>query len=82
MQVESLTEICRSCDSGDEDKDDIYFPTVQELIAGQGVSNSDSDNSDSDDSSESEFDDRPAQKKQKTNNSQHNRRGESPPICK
>jgi hypothetical protein len=45
---------------------------------------SDSDNSDSDDGSEteSEFDDRPAQKKQKTDNSQHSRKGESPPICK
>ena len=43
---------------------------------------SDSDNSDSDDSSESEFDDRPAQKKQKTDNSQHNRKGESSLICK
>jgi hypothetical protein len=38
MQVESLTEICRSSDSGDEDEDDTYFPTVQELIAGQGMS--------------------------------------------
>ena len=47
-------------------------------------SDSDSDDSDSDDSSEteSEFDDRPAQKKQKTDNSQHSRKGESPPICK
>jgi hypothetical protein len=38
---------------------------------------SNSDDSNSDDSSKSEFDDRPAQKKQKTDNSQHNRKGES-----
>jgi hypothetical protein len=39
---------------------------------------------DSDDGSEteSEFDDRPAQKKQKTDNSLYSRKGESPPICK
>jgi len=47
---------------------------------------SDSDDSDSDSDhgseTESEFDDRPAQKKQKTDNSQHSRKGESPPICK
>jgi cobalamin biosynthesis protein CobT len=51
-------------------------------------SDSDSDDSDSDSDSddgsetESEFDDRPAQKKQKMDNSQHSRKGESPPICK
>jgi hypothetical protein len=33
-----LTEICKSSNKGDEDEDDIYFPTVQELIAGRGVS--------------------------------------------
>jgi hypothetical protein len=38
MQVESLTEICKSSNNGNEDEDDIYFPTVQELIAGRGVS--------------------------------------------
>ena len=38
MQVESLTEICKSSNNGDEDEDDMYFPTVQELIAGRGVS--------------------------------------------
>ena len=38
MRVESLTEICRSSDSGDRDEDDTYFPTVQELIARQGMS--------------------------------------------
>jgi hypothetical protein len=45
---------------------------------------SDSDNSDSDDGSEieSEFDSRPAQKKQKTDNSQHSRKGESPLVGK
>jgi hypothetical protein len=31
-------EIYKSSNSGDEDEDDIYFPTVQELIAGRGVS--------------------------------------------
>ena len=47
-------------------------------------SDSDDSDSDSDEGSEteSEFDDRPAQKKQKTDNSQHSRKGESPPICK
>ena len=45
---------------------------------------SDSDDSDSDDGSETEskFDSRLAQKKQKTDNSQHGRKGESPPIGK
>ena len=38
MQVESLTEICKNSNNGDEDEDDTYFPTVQELIAGRGVS--------------------------------------------
>jgi len=38
MQVESLTEICKSRHNSDEDEDDTYFPTVQELIAGRGVS--------------------------------------------
>jgi hypothetical protein len=38
MRVESLTKICKSSDNSDEDEDDIYFPTVQELIAGRGVS--------------------------------------------
>ena len=38
MQVESLIEICKSSNNGNEDEDDIYFPTVQELIAGRGVS--------------------------------------------
>jgi hypothetical protein len=38
MRVESLTEICKSSNNGDEDEDDTYFPTVQELIAGRGVS--------------------------------------------
>jgi hypothetical protein len=32
----TLTEICKS--NGDEDEDDMYFPTVQELIARRGVS--------------------------------------------
>ena len=38
MQVESLIEICKSRNNSDEDEDDTYFPTVQELIAGRGVS--------------------------------------------
>jgi hypothetical protein len=44
----------------------------------------DSDDSDSDDRSktESKFDDRPAQKKQKTDNSLYSRKGESLSICK
>jgi hypothetical protein len=44
---------------------------------------SSSDDSDSNDSSEtkSEFDGMLAQKKQKTDNSQYSRKGESPPIC-
>jgi hypothetical protein len=48
------------------------------------ITDSDSDDSDIDDGSEtkSDFDDRQAQKKQKTDNSQHSRKGESPPICK
>jgi hypothetical protein len=36
MQLESLTEICKGINS-DEDND-MYFPTVQELIAGQSMS--------------------------------------------
>jgi hypothetical protein len=50
--------------------------------------NSDSDDSDSDSDNDnggetkSEFDIRPAQKKQKTDNSQHSRKGESPPVGK
>jgi hypothetical protein len=38
MRVETLTEICKSSNIGDEDEDDAYFPTIQELIAGRGVS--------------------------------------------
>jgi hypothetical protein len=34
----SLTEICKSSNNGNKDEDNIYFPTVQELIAGRGVS--------------------------------------------
>jgi len=34
MQAESLTEVFNSSGNGNEDEDDIYFPTVQELIAG------------------------------------------------
>jgi hypothetical protein len=33
-----LTEICKSSNNSDDDGDDTYFPTVQELIAGQGMS--------------------------------------------
>jgi hypothetical protein len=38
MQVESLTKICKGSNNSDEDEDDMYFLTVQELIARQGVS--------------------------------------------
>jgi hypothetical protein len=46
--------------------------------------NSESDDSDSDDGSEteSEFDSGPVQKKRKTDNSQHSRKGESLPVSK
>jgi hypothetical protein len=37
MRLEPLTEICKSRNNGDDDEDDTYFPTVQELIAGRGV---------------------------------------------
>ena len=37
MRLESLTGICKSSNNADEDEDDTYFPTVQELIAGRGV---------------------------------------------
>ena len=43
---------------------------------------SDSDDSDNGSETESEFDGRPALKKQKTYNSQHSRKGESPPVGK
>ena len=64
------------------------YPTGNLLESQDSSTESDSDDSDydsdSDDGSEteSEFDDKPAQKKQKTDNSQHSRKGESPPICK
>jgi hypothetical protein len=38
MRLEPLAEICESKNNGDDDEDDTYFPTVQELIAGRGVS--------------------------------------------
>jgi hypothetical protein len=38
MRLESLTEIWKSSNNSDEDKDDMYFPTVQELIARRCVS--------------------------------------------
>jgi hypothetical protein len=31
-------EICKSSNNSDKDEDNTYFPTVQELIAGQGIS--------------------------------------------
>jgi hypothetical protein len=37
MRLEPLTEICKSSNNGDDDEDDTYFPTVQELTAGRGV---------------------------------------------
>ena len=60
------------------------YPTGDLSESQDSSTDSDSDNSNSNDCSEteSEFDDRPAQKKQKTDNSQHSRKGESPPICK
>jgi hypothetical protein len=36
MQLEPLTEICKSSNNSDDDNDDTYFPTVQELIARRG----------------------------------------------
>jgi hypothetical protein len=36
MRLEPLTEICKSSSNGDNDDDDTYFPTVQELIARRG----------------------------------------------
>jgi hypothetical protein len=38
MQLKSLTEIWKSSNNSDKDKDNMYFPTVQELIARQCVS--------------------------------------------
>ena len=38
MRLESLTEIWKSSNNSDEDEDDMYFPTVQELTAGRRVS--------------------------------------------
>ena len=60
------------------------YPTGDLSESQDSSIDSDSDDSDSDDGSEaeSEFDGRPAQKKQKTDNSQHSRKGESLPICK
>jgi hypothetical protein len=37
MQLKTLTEICKSSNNSNDDEDDTYFPTVQELIAGRGV---------------------------------------------
>jgi len=37
MRLEPLTEICKSSNNGDDDKDDMYFLTVQELTARRGV---------------------------------------------
>jgi hypothetical protein len=31
-------EIYKGSNNGDDDEDDTYFPTIQELIAGRGVS--------------------------------------------
>ena len=38
MGLESLTGICKSTNNANEDEDDMYFLTVQELIAGRGMS--------------------------------------------
>jgi hypothetical protein len=59
--------------------------STDNLIESQDSStDSDSDNSNSDNSSEieSKFDNRPVQKKQKTDNSQYSRKGESPLVDK
>jgi hypothetical protein len=55
------------------------YSTGDVLESQDSSTDSDSDDSDSDDGSEaeSEFDGRPAQKKQKTDNSQHSKKGES-----
>lgn len=60
------------------------YPTGDLSESQDSSTDSDSDNSDSGDNdgseTESEFDDRPTRKKQKTDNSQHSRKGESPLI--
>ncbi len=38
MRLESLMEIWKSSNNSDKDEDDIYFPTIQELIAGRCMS--------------------------------------------
>jgi hypothetical protein len=60
------------------------YSTGDLLESQDSSTDSDSDDSDSDDGSEtkSEFNGRPTQKKQKTDNSQDSRKGESPPVGK
>jgi hypothetical protein len=36
MRLVPLPEICKSSNNDDEDEDDTYFPTVQELTARRG----------------------------------------------
>ncbi len=38
MWVESLIEIYKSSNNNDKDKDNTYFPTIQEFIARQDMS--------------------------------------------
>jgi hypothetical protein len=38
IRLESLTEIWKSSNNSDKDKDDLHFLTIQELIAGRCVS--------------------------------------------
>jgi hypothetical protein len=62
------------------------YPTGDLSGSQDSSTDSDSDDSDSNNGSgsetESEFDGRPTQKKRKTDNSQHGRKGESPPVSK
>ena len=54
-----------------------------DLLESQDSSiDSNSDDSDNGSKTKSKFDSRPAQKKQKTDNSQHSRKGKSPPVGK
>jgi hypothetical protein len=58
------------------------YPTSDLLESQDSSTDNDSDDSDNGSKTKSEFDGRPAQKKQKTDNSQHSRKGKSPPVSK
>jgi hypothetical protein len=58
------------------------YPTGDLSESQDSSTDSDSDDSDNGSETESDFDGRPAQKKQKTDNSQHSREGKSPPAGK